>query len=149
MIIREYGPEDSDRLYMILCGSLDETYGQEMLTYFHLQWPKGQLVVCDYSGRPVGFLSSSKIDDNHARIMMFAVDPGFRSMGLGSELLMKLKHVAMMNGIKHISLEVRPSNMRAITFYRRHGFVPTEILRKYYNDGGDAMRMDLLLQLNI
>ncbi|MCL1984260.1 MAG: GNAT family N-acetyltransferase [Methanomassiliicoccaceae archaeon] len=149
MIVREYDPADSDRLYMIMCGSLDETYGQEMLSYFHLQWPKGQLVVCDYSGRPIGFLSSSKIDNSHARIMMFAVDPNFRSMGLGSELLIRLKHIAMMNGMNHISLEVRPSNMRAINLYRRHGFVPTEIMKNYYNDGGDAMRMDLLFQLNI
>jgi len=144
MIIREYEERDSDRLYEILCSSLDEMYRQEMFLYFHQQWPKGQLVVCDFAGRPIGFLSASKIDGSHARIMMFAVDPLHRSMGLGSKLLIQLKRVAMMNGISHISLEVRPSNMRAINFYKRHGFVPTEVLRKYYNDGGDAVRMDMI-----
>jgi len=149
MIIREYDPNDSDRLYEILCGSLDESYRQEMLSYFHMQWPKGQFVACDLTGRPIGLLFVSRTDASHARIMMFAVDRDHRSFGVGSQLLVRLKHTAMMNGIRHISLEVRPSNMRAINFYKRHGFVSTEVLRNYYNDGGDAVRMDLILQLNI
>jgi len=149
MIVREYDPNDSERLYEILCDSLDEYFAPEMLSYFHLQWPNGQLVACDFSGKPIGFLCASKIDKDHVRIMMFAVDRNFRSFGVGSKLLVHLKRLAMMNGIKRISLEVRPSNMRAINFYKRHGFVSTEILRGYYNDGGDAVSMNLLVQLNI
>ncbi|MDR0335020.1 MAG: GNAT family N-acetyltransferase [Methanomassiliicoccaceae archaeon] len=141
--------QDTDRLYEILCSSLDQSFGREMFSYFHLQWPAGQLVACDFSGRPIGFLSASKIDMSHARIMMFAVDRDHRSFGVGSKLLMHLKRVAMMNGIKHISLEVRPTNMRAINFYQRHGFTATEVLRTYYTDGGDAVRMDHIAQLNI
>jgi ribosomal-protein-alanine N-acetyltransferase len=149
MMIREYDPKDADRLYEILCSSLDESFAPEMLSYFHLQWPKGQLVVCDFSGRPIGFISVSKIDSTHARIMMFAVDREYRSFGAGTKLLIQLKQLAMMNGIKRISLEVRPTNIRAISFYQRHGFVATEVLRSYYNDGGDAVSMNLLVQLNI
>ncbi|MCL2143194.1 MAG: GNAT family N-acetyltransferase [Methanomassiliicoccaceae archaeon] len=149
MMIREYDPSDSERLYEILCDSLDESFRQEMLSYFHLQWPKGQIVACDFSGRPIGLLFVSKTDSSHARIMMFAVDRDHRSFGVGSKMLVHLKHIAMMNGIIHISLEVRPSNMRAISFYKRHGFVATEVLRNYYNNGGDAVKMDLILQLNI
>ncbi|MDR0778944.1 MAG: GNAT family N-acetyltransferase [Methanomassiliicoccaceae archaeon] len=149
MIIREYGPRDTDRLYEILCGSLDEYFKREMFSYFFLQWPKGQLVACDFTGRPVGFICASILDAVHARIMMFAVDRDHRSMGIGSLLLAQLKRTAIMSGIKHISLEVRPSNMRAIALYQRHGFVSVEILRNYYNDGGDAVRMDAVLQLNI
>jgi ribosomal-protein-alanine N-acetyltransferase len=149
MMIREYDPIDSDRLYEILCGSLDEHFAKEMFSYFFIQWPKGQLVACDFRGRPIGFISASALDASHARIMMFAVDRGHRSMGIGSMLLNQLKRTAIMNGIKYISLEVRPSNMRAINLYKRHGFVPVEILRNYYNDGGDAVKMELILQLNI
>jgi len=149
MMIREYDHRDSNRLYEISCSSLDQIYKEEMFSYFHLQWPKGQLVACDYSGRPIGFVSSAKIDPSHARIMMFAVDRDHRSFGVGSGLLIELRHMAVMNGINHISLEVRQSNMRAINFYRRHGFVPTEVLRNYYTDGGDAVKMDLIVQLNI
>ena len=149
MIVREYDPRDSDRLYEILCSSLDEYFRQEMLSYFHLQWPKGQLVACDFSGRPIGFISASKIDASHVRIMMFAVDRDHRSIGVGSKLMIQLKQIAMINGIRRISLEVRPSNMRAINFYKRHGFASTEILRGYYNDGGDAVSMNHIVQLNI
>ena len=145
MIVREYEPRDSERVYDILCSSLDETYRQETFSYFHMQWPKGQLVICDLSGMPMGFISSLRADLAHARIMMFAVDPGHRSMGLGSRLIMRFKQATMMSGINRISLEVRPSNTRAMSFYKRHGFAPTEVLRNYYNDGGDAVRMDLFL----
>ena len=144
-MIREYDPRDSERLYEIICSSLEESYRQEVLNYFHTQWPKGQLVACDYSGRPIGFIASSKITPSHARIMLFVVDRDHRSMGLGSKLLIQMKHIAMMCGINHISLEVRQTNMRAVNFYKRHGFVPTEVFRKYYNDGGDAVRMDMIL----
>ena len=149
MIVREYDPKDSDRVYEILCSSLDEYFGKEMFSYFCMQWPNGQFVACDFSGRPIGFVFTSKTDLSHARIMMFAVDPDHRSFGVGSKMLIHLERIAMMNGIRHISLEVRPSNMRAINFYRRHGFVATEVLRGFYTDGGDAVRMDLILQLNI
>jgi ribosomal-protein-alanine N-acetyltransferase len=81
--------------------------------------------------------------------MMFAVHRDHRNMGLGSMLLNQLKHMAMMNGISLISLEVRPSNTRAVDLYKRHGFIPVRVLENYYNDGGDALRMDLTIQLNI
>ena len=149
MMIREYDPWDSDRLYEISLSSLDQLYREEMFTFFYTQWPKGQIVACDYSGRPVGFLSSTKTDTFSARIVMLAVDRSHRSLGLGSKLITELKRISMMNGIYNISLEVRISNTRAMNFYRRHGFVPTEFLRNYYDDGGDALRMNTIIQLNI
>jgi ribosomal protein S18 acetylase RimI-like enzyme len=73
---------------------------------------------------------------------MFAVDPSLRSMGMGSELVIRFRQAAMISRISHISLEVRPSNVRAISFYKRHGFTPSEVLKGYYSDGGDAVRME-------
>jgi len=145
MIIREYEERDSEAVYGILCSSLDEFYRMEMFSFFRMQWPKGQLVMCDISGRPIGFIFSSRMDGPHARIMMFAVDGDRRSMGSGSKLLIRFEQEAMMNGINHISLEVRPANIRAVSFYKRHGFSPSEILSNYYNDGGDALRMHKIL----
>lgn len=145
MMIRGYEPRDSERLYEILCSSLDESYDPAMLSYFHMQWPGGQFVACDHAGRPIGFLSSSKINPAHAKIMLFAVDRNYRSMGAGAALLIRLKQAAMMNGIIHLSLEVRQSNMRAVNFYKRHGFVPTEVLPDFYNDGSSALRMDAIV----
>jgi len=149
MIIKDYDPRDRERLYAIMCASLDESYEVEMLYYFHVQWPDGQLVACDFTGMPIGLISTLKENTDHARIMMFAVDEGYRSIGVGSGLLIRLKRVAMMQGIRRISLEVRPSNTRAINLYKHHGFITSEMLRSYYNDGGDAVRMVLANQLNI
>ncbi|MCL2608026.1 MAG: GNAT family N-acetyltransferase [Methanomassiliicoccaceae archaeon] len=142
MIIKDYDPKDRERLYAIICASLDEMYEADMLYFFHVQWPDGQLTACDFSGIPIGLISSLKAETDHVRIMMFAVDENYRSIGVGSALLTRLKHVAAMQGIRRISLEVRPSNTRAVNFYKRHGFTISETLERYYNDGGDAVRMN-------
>ena len=142
MIVREFRPEDSEELYGIVLSSLDEQYEPTVFYYFHSQWPSGQLVVCDISGRPMGFLCSTKVGPNRARIMMFAVRSEYRNRGLGQLLLDRFRMNAMMNGMSTITLEVRPDNIRAIRFYKRNGFKETGVLPRFYKDGGDGIRMD-------
>ena len=46
-----------------------------------------------------------------------------------------------MEGIRTIQLEVRAENSEAMGFYNKRGFVLSERLPHYYNDGGDGYRM--------
>ena len=46
------------------------------------------------------------------------------------------------------TLEVRTSNESARRFYRRNGFMETDILRGFYRDGGDGVRMVAPVQIN-
>lgn len=52
-----------------------------------------------------------------------AVDPGFRSMGLGSRLLEEIKQTARDHGKQRVRLDVIDTNPRAQALYERHGFV--------------------------
>ena len=140
-MIREYVQEDSDELYSIALSSLDEMYEPSVFFYFHSQWPAGQLVACDYSGRPVGFICSVRAG-NQVRVMMFAVRPEYRCKGLGQQLLDRLRMNAVMAGMTSMTLEVRPENVNAVRFYKRNGFRVTNTLPRFYQDGGDAIRMD-------
>ena len=149
MIVRDYRPEDMRHLYRIAALSLDQEYAPEMFAYFQTQWPSGQIVACGYDGVPMGFLSSVLTDGRSARIMMFAVDPGHRSRGIGTQILSAFRQKAMMHGIRTITLEVRAGNAAVISFYRKRGFVPCGILERFYTDGGDAMKMTSSPQLNI
>jgi ribosomal-protein-alanine N-acetyltransferase len=120
-----------------------------MFTYFQEQWPSGQIVACGYDGVPVGFISTSAADRSTARIMMFAVDPSFRSHGVGSSLLTALRQRAAIRGMRSITLEVRTGNAATISFYSKRGFTPCGVLERFYRDGGDALSMSSPVQLNI
>ena len=54
----------------------------------------------------------------------------------------------MMEGNISVVLEVRTTNEDARRFYRRNGFMETDILRNYYRDGGDGVRMSAPVQMN-
>ena len=149
MIIREFRIEDSEELYEMSMESFDEYYRPEVFYSFFLQWPAGQLVACDFAGKPVGFISAAKLFDGRARILLFAVRPEYRKKGIGYRLLAAFRMKAMMEGIRSITLEVRPVNESARKFYKKNGFMETEVLPNYYQDGGDGIRMDGPVQLNI
>ncbi len=140
MIIRNYAEGDSDEVYSIALSSLDEMYDPSVFFYFHSQWPEGQLVACDDSLRPIGFLFSARID-KEAKIMMFAVRSDKRNKGIGQVLMDHFREVAMMSGVSSITLEVRTTNTDAMRFYHKNGFRDKEILHHFYKDGGDGLRM--------
>ncbi len=141
IIIREMKETDINSIYSITCKSLDEKFEPTVFNYFMMQWPRGQLVAEDYMGNILGFASGSKLMGARAALMMFAVREEYRSLGVGSKLLDYFRRAAVVEGVSSISLEVRPTNQKAIKFYKKNGFVETELLPRFYNDGGDAIRM--------
>ena len=142
MFIREFAPNDTESVYMIALESLDEKYEPSVFGFFQSLWPGGQLVACDTAGKPVGFIFSTKIQNSAARIMMIAVSPEYRGNGIGQQLLDRFRLNAKLAGIYSITLEVRPTNIRAMKFYKRNGFAETETLYNFYQDGGNAVRMN-------
>ena len=144
-MIRPMHPNDSEDLYRITLMSLDENFAPEVFFGFYQQWPQGQLVSCDFLNKPIGFLSSVRLIDGGARIMLLAVLPGYRGRGKGSELIDSMIIRARMEGIRYLTLEVRVENEKARKFYRGKGFAEIEVLDHYYSNGGSAVRMDLFL----
>jgi ribosomal protein S18 acetylase RimI-like enzyme len=106
-------------------------------------------VACDFAGRPIGFISAAKKTERQVRIMLFAVSPQYRDRGVGAQLLTALRMRAGMEGLTSITLEVRMTNIGARKFYRKHGLMETVVLPAYYQDGGEGVRMDGPVQLNI
>lgn len=141
LIIRQMSELDFSRVYSIILNSLDEYYVPEVLSYFTKQWPKGQLVACTYSGKIIGFLCGSDLGPDRVGVALFAVENGSRGQGIGTKLLSALRHYAYVKGAHTIQLEVRVENADAIKFYASRGFIVTETLSSFYNNGGDAIRM--------
>ena len=146
--IRDFREGDTDALYDIALRSFDEYFDPSVFAYFRTQWRTGQLVACDVTGRPVGFIAGTRIESRKVRIMLFGVLPEYRNKGVGKQLLDALRMRAMMEGYISIVLEVRTSNIGARRFYLRNGFRETDILMHYYRDGGDGVRMAAPVQMN-
>lgn len=85
---------------------------------------------------------------DEAHITVLAVDPRYQRRGLGQWLLVNL----LMDACEYqtpdptdpltltrATLEVRPSNSRALVLYETFGFEPLGRRRHYYSDGEDAL----------
>ena len=75
--------------------------------------------------------------DKEAHIITIAVDPRWQRIGLGEWLLLNMLEHAQARGAKAATLEVRPSNKRAISLYRKYKFQEVGRRPAYYSDNGE------------
>jgi len=79
---------------------------------------------------------------DEAHITTIAVDPAYRSEGIGELLLLALLERAQDLGANEATLECRLSNHVAQTLYRKYTFREAGIRKRYYSDDGeDALIM--------
>ncbi len=78
-------------------------------------------VVLEIGDRPAGYAILS-IAAGEAHILNLCVDPGFRSVGYGGQLLDEVLARAREADVQQVFLEVRPSNTNALALYRKRGF---------------------------
>jgi ribosomal-protein-alanine N-acetyltransferase len=91
--------------------------------------------------RVAAFLNHWRVADE-LQLMNVAVAPDHRRRGYGNALLRDLLHLAGIEAISAITLEVRRSNVAAIRLYERHGFQRVGLRPRYYSDNGeDALVM--------
>ena len=95
-------------------------------------------VVALLSGKIVGYAVVDKWPDQE-HLVSIAVIPESRKKGVGQSLLEGLVEQMQTGSMK---LEVRRSNMAALAFYRKNGFIETGVSHSYYTDGEDAIQME-------
>ncbi|MFK8016250.1 MAG: ribosomal protein S18-alanine N-acetyltransferase [Gammaproteobacteria bacterium] len=78
-----------------------------------------------------------------AHILNLCLDGAHRRLGLGRRLLEHLLSLALGKGVHEVFLEVRPSNVPALTLYRDFGFEQVGRRPNYYRAG--AGREDALV----
>ena len=76
-----------------------------------------------------------------ARLYSLAVRPEAQGKGIARLLLEHSEETARAHDTVAIRLEVRADNERAIGLYTRQGYKPFQTLHHYYEDDGDAWRM--------
>ncbi|WP_242715509.1 ribosomal protein S18-alanine N-acetyltransferase [Microcoleus vaginatus] len=77
-----------------------------------------------------------------AHITILAIHPRFQGQGLGQALLWALLTKAHYRQLERATLEVRGSNLAAVSLYNKFGFKEAGRRKKYYKDTGeDALVM--------
>jgi ribosomal-protein-alanine N-acetyltransferase len=94
--------------------------------------PGGLVLVCDASGQPVGFVAARQAADE-AEILNIAVHRDLRGKGIASALLLAALDEFRRSAIARVFLELRESNLPALTLYNRHGFTPSGRRKAYYH----------------
>ena len=102
---------------------------------------KSSLVVAEDSGKLAGYAlvlypARSKL----ARLYSIAVAPHIASRGIGPLLLAAAEAAAARRRRRVMRLEVHEHNTRAIARYEKSGYRLFGRRRRYYDDGGDALR---------
>ena len=78
---------------------------------------------------------------NDAHVTNIAVDPEWQGRGVATEMMLDLAILSHERGCEAMTLEVRHTNVAAQNLYRRFGFVPAGVRRKYYENRDDAIIM--------
>ena len=84
--------------------------------------------------------------DERAHLVLLAVQPAQRRLGIGRRLVEWLLESAVTAGMASVHLELRADNEAARRFYRVLGFSETVLVPRYYNGREAAMRMIRVLR---
>jgi ribosomal-protein-alanine N-acetyltransferase len=131
---------------------IDVVYGIEV-DLFPTPWPRrsfvfevgnsrtSHAVVATEAGVIIGYAIGWFVGDE-LHIGNIAVKRHRQGAGIGRELMENLLREASTRKAACITLEVRASNVKAISLYRKYGFKGIAIRRNYYTDNGeDALVM--------
>lgn len=76
-----------------------------------------------------------------ATINRIAVRKNKRNRGFAGFLLQNAEKMRKKNDVEMVTLEVRASNVPAISLYEKYGFLKITVKKQYYEDGEDAIYM--------
>lgn len=107
--------------------------------------PAATALVAREPGRPVGF-AIMRFADERAHLVLLAVDPARRRLGIATRMLHWLVESAAVAGIASIHVELRAGNSAAHALYASAGFAETFRVPGYYRGTEAAVRMIRLLR---
>jgi len=81
------------------------------------------------------------LDLDKSQIYTIYILENYRQLGHGYQALVDLEKILVKQGVHTWSLEVRPSNQKAIHLYQKLGFQTQLIRQDYYSNHEDAFLM--------
>lgn len=145
MKIRAVRLEDLPQIEEIELASFPDPYPLLLFETLAAHSPEAFLVAVERE-RVLGYVSAMKEKPRTIHIASIAVHPSHRRKSIARRLVTVLiKTLRSMNAAS-VKLEVRSSNIAARSLYETLGFRHSKALKGYYEDGEDAVVMELILQ---
>ncbi len=139
----DYELQDNDLAhYFVLRTSLPHPPPEEGKHFNHPseaqgQTPGGQRSAVGGRFSTVIGLAGFWLMGDEAHISTIAIHPDWRGLGLGEWLLLTLIEVAQALDAQTATLEVRPSNYRALALYQKYQFDQVGRRPRYYSDNDE------------
>lgn len=138
-MIRALSCLDIDKVVELETTELNTTLGSDMLKSY-IDNSMLYAYVYELNKEIIGYISCN-FDGEVLEILNFCVSSIFQKKGIGTELLaFVLNHFYALGATSSI-LEVRESNVAAITLYEKFGYKVIHIRKGYYSNNEDALIM--------
>ncbi|HIJ97424.1 MAG TPA: ribosomal protein S18-alanine N-acetyltransferase [Desulfuromonadales bacterium] len=142
-LIRAMIARDLDAVLAIEQASYPAPWRREHFQH-EIDTPHSFPFVAESDGIVVGYVGLMSLFEE-AQILNIAVLPELRGRGIARQLMDYSEVVAREKGAELLALEVRASNIAALTLYEQFGFVRTGLRKKYYEGRDDAVLMEKVL----
>lgn len=153
--LRRFEEKDLDRVMYINLKCLPENYSRGFFLDLHHRYPN-TFIVATLDGLVVGYVMC-RMETGFSNVRRFgvvrkghvisiAVLPEHRRMGLGRALMIETLKAMIDYYATECFLEVRVSNIPAISLYDKLEFKVVRRIGRYYRDGEDAYVMALDLR---
>jgi ribosomal-protein-alanine N-acetyltransferase len=152
-MIRDFKPDDFDTLWRMdqECFPRGIAYSKPELKFYIRYRGSFTLVAVDVTQvqptqvNPVqekiqGFIVAHGGPTGH--IVTIDVSPANRRTGVGSQLLQNAEDRLRASGSHSVSLEAAVDNLKALSFYKRHGYSVIRTWPRYYSNGVDALVLE-------
>ena len=140
-MIRRVELEDASGVFALEQECFSDPYSESLIDHLlRTERDRFFVAVANDSGRIVGYTAAT-INGRSAHLLSIAVHPLHRGQGIGTNLFSIVMKELLLSNATQISLEVRETNLHAISFYSRMGFKEVSQIRHYYDDGEDALVM--------
>jgi ribosomal-protein-alanine N-acetyltransferase len=138
VLVRAFTPQDVGSVQSLLaqCPEAAQWSIQGLQGVFTASG-RAWVAECDRSNTICGFLSARIVSDQ-AEVLNLAVSPECRRAGHATALLLEALSEFRRFNLSSVFLEVRESNLPAIRFYERCGFVNSGVRPGYYRNPNEA-----------
>ncbi len=141
---RKFNPKDMFSVIKLSSENLTERYDPNLFNYFYETFSDG-FWICELNHKIIGFIVGIKLSKFIAKILMISISKNYQNRGIGSKLLLILLKELILHNIKKVELEVSVNNIKAVNFYKKHGFEIIDLIEKFYDNNDNAYIMRLIL----
>lgn len=136
MIVRNVCPDDIYTVIDLEYQNFDYPYPPEIINFLY-ESHRDTFLVAEKERVVIGFVIGI-IQKKEGHILVIAIRDDYKKKGIGTFLMKKLIDIYKKKGITQLKLEVRASNVAALSMYKNLGFKITNRLKHYYENGEDG-----------